>query len=430
MAARVDTRFRRFAGRRARLWAVLAVVAWAGVLGSTALAQDAHDACPIPIVHVPSYGADPWLAEISVNELTQRNMGSVRFLSFLHPALAASNLWGDEYLLVGVSTEDGAEIHAVTLTVTDAKGRVVRSADASESADGRNPLELDRELAERVSSALTPLREFIRSHQRRIREQEPVAIAAIVTPDPLEFSVDIGEERLVRFELLDCDGYVLSERSVEIDVRGVGTVDVTDVTTDADGVGEFTYVSDEAGEATILLVHPYERPEGSMGVADGGIVSATVRGDVLVEQSLGAQGVEGRGRLVSCGGLGGAWSGESSLTFSLPEVQGTLTGGGSFTFPPEPVSGERTTASWSMTGTLVLPDVGGEVEFVGEWSYEVVLSEAEGAWTLASEGGTVRGSVVATIPEVGRIAIPMSWPLEHGPAAPVRFVGGLPECGQ
>lgn len=258
-----------------------------------------------------------------------------------------------------------------------------------------------------------------------------MAIAALVVSDPTAFTVDVGEEQVVRFALLDCDGYVLADRSVEISLRGVGQVDPTHVTTDTDGSGTFSFVSDEAGEATLSIVHPYQRPEGSMGVADGDtMLEVRVGGDVLVEQSMGAAGVEGRGRLVSCGGLGGAWSGASSLTFSLPEVTGTLTGQGDFAFPSEPVSGERTSASWSMTGTLILPDVGGGVEFVGAWSYEVVLWETDGVWMLATEGGTVQGSVLATIPEVGRITIPMSWPLEHGPPAPVEFVAGLPECAE
>ena len=43
-------------------------------------------------------------------------------------------------------------------------------------------------------------------------------------------------------------------------------------------------------------------------------------------------------------------------------------------------------------------------------------------------GGTVLGSVVSTIPEVVRITIPMSLPVEHGPPAEVQFVGALPAC--
>jgi len=92
-----------------------------------------------------------------------------------------------------------------------------------------------------VSAALTPLWELIGAHQRQIREEEPVAIAALVVSDP------------------------------------------THVTTDADGSGAFTYVSDEAGEATVYIVHPQQRPEGSMGVADGDtMLEVRLGGDVGV----------------------------------------------------------------------------------------------------------------------------------------------------
>ena len=77
---------------------------------------------------------------------------------------------------------------------------------------------------------------------------------------------------------------------------------------------------------------------------------------------------------------------------------------------------------------LLLPDVGGDVDFTGSWSYAAVLRQVDGVWYLEGEGGTASGSVVATIPEVGRITIPMAWPIDHGPPAPVRFVD-LEACG-
>lgn len=417
-------------------WAAAAALVTIGL--GAAWAEGVVDACPTPTVHVPAYGADLWLEELATNTLTQRNAGSVRFVTYLDPDLAEREPAGDEYHLAALASEHGTASRTITLSVTDPKGRPVASATASASPAGRDPSELDQALADEVAATLTPLREHIRAHQRRVRETEIVAIDARISADPTTFALELGEEQRVHFELVDCDGYALADRTVQIDVSGVGSVTPGAVTSDARGEGGFTYVGDEPGGARLHLIHPYERPEGTPALADGdvlltvevgsGVPLAEVGSDVLVEVTTSTAGVVAHSRMYSCGGLGGTWQGESSLTFELPEVRGTLSGQGGFTFPPEPASGDRADARWSMDGTLVLPEVGGDVAFNGEWAYEALLVEADDAWTLAGAGGTVMGSVIATIPDVGRITIPMSWPIEHGPPAEVQFVGALPEC--
>ena len=418
-----------------RWWAAAALVT--SGLGA-AWAEGALDACPTPTVIVPAYGADSWLEELASNTLTQHNAGSVRFVSYLHPALAERGSSGDEYHLAALESEHGTAPRTITLSLTDPKGRPVASATASASPAGRDPSELDQALADEVAATLTPLRELIGAHQRRVREAGIAAIDARISADPTAFALELGEEQRVRFELVDCDGYALADRTVQIDVSGVGSVTPRVVTSDARGGGAFTYVGDKPGAATLSLSHPYERPEGTPALAAGdilltvevgsGVPAAEAGSDVLVEVRTSTVGVVAESRLYSCGGLGGSWQGESSLTFDLPEVRGTLSGQGGFAFPPEPASGERADARWSMDGTLVLPEVGGDVAFSGEWTYEALLVQADDEWTLAGSGGTVLGSVVATIPDVGRITIPMSWPIEHGPPAEVQFVGALPAC--
>ena len=419
-----------------RCWAAAAALVTIGL--GAAWAEGVVDACPTPTVLVPAYGADQWLEELASNTLTQRNTRSVRFVSYLHPAIAERDSSGDEYHIAALASEHGTAPRTITLSVTDPKGRPVASATASASPAGRDPSELDQALADEVAAALTPLRELIGAHQRRVREAEIVAIDARISADPTVFALEVGDVQRVRFELVDCDGYALADRTVQIDVSGVGSVTPRAVFSDARGGGAFTYVGDEPGSATLYLSHPYERPEGTPALADGevlltvevgsGVPAAEVGADALVEVTTSTAGVVAHSRMYSCGGLGGTWQGESSLTFDLPEVRGTLNGQGGFTFPPDPASGERADARWSMDGTLVLPEVGGDVAFSGEWVYEALLVQADDEWTLAGAGGTVMGSVVATIPDVGRITIPMSWPIEHGPPAEVQFVGALPEC--
>ncbi len=403
----------------------------AALVALTAPATSLAESCPAPSVFIPSYGTEAWLETLALNGVSNANAAGVRFLSSLHPAIAERSLRGDEYLLSAQQSAPDAELRGVALTLTDPRGRPVAHASASADPTGRDPGDLDHELAAEVTAALTPMRELIRVHQRAIRSSEPnVAIYASFHAAPTALVLAVEQRGALRFELRDCDDFVLAERTVQVDLRGVGDVDRRWVESDAAGAGAITYVSDRSGDATIYLIYPFERPEGVTALADGDtLVPVTVGGDVVVEHTEAGAGVVAHGRSHSCDGLGGDWSGTSSLTFDLPEVRGTLHGSGQFTFPAAPEPGARTAASWAMSGTLILPDVGGAVDFVGNWSFEAVLHERDGTWLLGSEGGTVSGSVVATIPDVGRITIPMAWPIEHGPPAAVAFVEQLPECG-
>jgi hypothetical protein len=408
------------------------VLLFAGAIVSLAAPSPAlAETCPTPIVFIPAHGTDTWLVTLALNAVSEANADGVRFVGFLHPAIAERRSSGDEYLLSAQPSAPDADLHGVTLTLTDPKGRPVATATASADPADRDPSDLDHELAAVVAAALTPMRELIRAHQRSVRSSEPnVAIHARVHADPAALGLAVDETATLRFELHDCDGAALGERTVQVDVRGVGDVEPREVTSDAAGAGAISYVSRSSGDATIYLVYPYDRPEGVGAVADGDtLVPVTVGGDVAVEHTGASAGVVAFGRSHSCGGPGGAWSGSSSLTFDLPEVRGTLHGQGDFTFPADPEPGARAAAAWTMTGTLVLPDVGGEVAFTGSWSFEAVLHERDGTWLLGSEGGTVAGSVVATIPGAGRFSIPMGWAIEHGPPAPLVFVERLPECG-
>ena len=267
-----------------------------------------------------------------------------------------------------------------------ASSRAARRALREPGARKRNTARVKRAP---MAAALTPMRELIRAHQRRVRSSEPnVAIHARVHADPTALGLAVDESATLRFELRDCDDVPPGERFVQVDVRGVGGVDPREVTSDAAGAGAITYVSQDSGDATIYLVYPYERPEGVGAVADGDtLVPVTVGGDVVVEHTEASAGVVAYGRSHSCGGPGGTWSGTSSLTFDLAEVRGTLHGRGDFTFPADPEPGARAAAAWAMTGTLVRPDVGGEVDLTGSWSFEAVLHERDGAWLLGSEGG-------------------------------------------
>ena len=406
-----------------------------GLLASVAaslLSVAAAETCPLPTVIVPTYTDAPALVSLALDALLDANVSEVRFVSDLEMPNEAGSL-EDAYLLEVEATEPDARRPSLALVLTDPQGAHVVRAAASGDPDGAAASDLERALALQVAGDLTPLRAWIRAHQRTLRETHAgVAIAAQLHPTPGALTLGPGDVASVSLDVIDCDGAPLAGREVDVAVRGVGRVEPAVLVSDAAGGAAFGYVSEITGEASIDVRHRFERPEGRSGlaealvevvVADATAGDATPASDALVEVTTSAEGVTVHSRMVSCGGLGGTWHGVSTLTFDLPEVRGTLEAEGSFTFPAEPAPDARTDASWSLGGALLLPDVGGEVDFTGSWTYDALLRNADGVWYLEGEGGTASGSVVATIPEVGRIAIPMAWPIDHGPPAPVRFVG-------
>jgi len=400
-------------------------------IAASLLSIAAAEACPLPTVIVPASTDAPALASMALDALLDANAGEVRFVSASEAPVQTGSL-DEAYLLEVEVAEPDAARPSLALQLTDPRGaRVVRAA-ASGDPDAMDAADLERALALQVASDLTPLRAWIRAHQRTLRDaHEGIAIAAHLHATPGALTLAPGDAATVALDVIDCDGTPLAGREVLVAVRGVGRVEPAVLVSDATGSAGFGYVSEIAGEGWADVRHRFERPEGGSGLAEALVEvlvtdampgEPTPGSDALVEVTTSAEGVTVHSRMVSCGGLGGTWDGVSTLTFELPEVRGTLEAEGSFTFPAEPAPDARTDASWSLGGVLLLPDVGGDVDFTGSWSYGAVLRQVDGVWYLEGEGGSASGSVVATIPEVGRITIPMAWPIDHGPPAPVRFV--------
>jgi hypothetical protein len=410
----------------------------------------ANDNCPTPKVLVQQSDFNDYSVTYTNTKITQLNSGSIRFFELVLPLVESHKLSGDEYTLNTTSVTDPEGFQSISVTLHDPKGRLVHSAAISEprseqarqdaldnykkmypdyNYDTWHPFDMGKYLADLAADAMTPMIESIRRHQKKIREAENTAIYPRITPNPVFAEIEIDEELEIELEMIDCDGYILSNRRITIEQSGVGEIEPMEFTTDTNGKGTIVFKSSESGTANIYSIYHFERPEGVHTIAETDIITVNVEGGhALTEGEMTTTGVISRARYYSCNGVGGSWTGFTEITFNLPEVSGSLGGNGDFTFSDEPMPGETAEATINLNGVLNMPE-GVTADFKGVLNYTVVLiGDDDGNQYLGSKGGNVRGNMRVTIPGEGSINIPWSYPLEHGEPSLIQIVSDLQEC--
>ncbi len=386
---------------------IVAVLTCALLLGGGISAAHAAQECPEPRVRVFEWMPDDPRESRAQNLVTLWNRDGIRFLmtgknlghrAFLEMSAGVSlDLW-DEYILTTSSTAD-----AITMNLVDGKGRPVASAT------GGDP--------ESVAQQMTPMLQMIRDHQSKVREDEHIAIDSWVYSSVQLLTLEVDMEETVTFELVDCDGYVLADREVEIELTGPGEVEPQTVTTDGDGRGEFTYVATDPGQASVMIwyVHDCIELEGVKYASGQNRVQITVEGEgarVFLEMS--GDGYTATYDAWNCDGLEGDWQLEGELVI---EGYGTISGGGSLYFPPRPEEGpwDSEPFSYSMEGTLDMGDAVTDILYEFE---DVVFTiiELEDGPTLGDARGTAKATVRVTTPDFSAVVSETYSPLSIAPA--------------
>ncbi|MFP4015709.1 MAG: hypothetical protein ACLFUI_01640 [Halanaerobiales bacterium] len=397
--------------------------------GNTVYAEYAGGKCIPPRVLIMEYDTGNNLIELAINETIELNREDVNFVNLTDSDKQSPELMGNEYELTVEANQEDAGIAIIKMTLIDPKERGVHQVKVEESMDGWDVVDLEKHLSQAAAQQMTPMLEIIREHQRKIREEENSAINARVECEENVFTVGVNQELTVEFKLVDCDNYILSERPIIIEHEGVGTVTPLELKTDENGLGYVLFKSETSGNAEIEILYRYENTDGMLLQAEE-LVKINVQDHVmgrhaLVEGEMSMDGVVSKGRMFSCNGIGGLWKFDWELIFSLPEVQGTLSGNGSFTFSDDPQPGDRTPISLDMTGTLVMH--GATADYNGVYEFDIVLLEESQQLLIRNEAGTLTGQIVVTTPNES-VTVPFSFPVEQSEAVPIQFVSFLPEC--
>ena len=375
--------------KKTYIFAVLILII-AAIAGSPALLDAGQ--CPQPRVYVQEFMPDNTLEDQAQMHLRRSNRGAVRFLlggeimghrKFFEESTGISLHNFDDYILTSGSSESGT----ITLTLRDNRGRLAYTAS------GTDPIA--------VAEAMSPLLEKIRSHQRKIRREEHTAIRAWIYTNPKSAQLEEGEQIEIQFELIDCDGYVLANRVVEIEIAGPGEVKPTRVTTDNQGKGSITYTATRPGRAAVYLWYTYD-------VID--LVGTDVaRGDNTFHIMIQGQAARSRLQLSgdgytveydvwNCHGLEGYWQMRGELTLT---GYGTISGETEFYMLPRPEDAdtwESEPFSYTMSGTLRMQDVRAEVKYEFRDIVASITVSEDGA-EFNTSSGTAKGTVTVIHPE-------------------------------
>ncbi|MFW5877738.1 MAG: hypothetical protein ACOCUP_01365 [bacterium] len=384
--------------------------------------------CPLPVVLLILEDESNNLLNLVMEETIALNEENIHFVNPVITDNKTRELAGNEYEL-NIEAAQQDDIAFVYMILVDSKKREVHREKVEQNIEGGDSTGLNKHLSQTISQKMTPMIEIIREHQEKIREEDNSAINARLECEENSFTIGLNQELTVEFELIDCDGYLLSERLLEIKHQGVGIVTPLQPYTDEKGRGNVLFKSEKSGKAEVEIIYRSENTDGITLQAEE-LVKINVLDDVscshaLVEGEMSGDGVVSRGRMLSCNGIGGVWKYEWELIFSRPDVQGTLAGNGSFTFSDDPRPGDTASASLDMSGTLIMDNV--SADYTGVLQLDVVLLEESKQLQIRIEAGTLTGQVVVTTPD-GTATVPLSLPIQQGEAVPIQFVSYLPEC--
>lgn len=263
------------------------MMALASVNVSSTAAQ--ADGCPAPLVELRNQingsevnralllaqqlpgGPAGVLGERALNHLIDANGGAIRFVQGVGSAPDA-----DFVIAVDETVADAQR--TATLSLRDQKGRSVLAPASFEFTSEQllgDSLDI---LARRVTQPMVPLLPVLRDYQRRIREQENSAIYALLRVNPQQGTVEPAERLQLQLELVDCDegNPPLPNRAVSLEHSGVGELDRTQVTTDADGKASVVFQSSDRGAADIVPVWAYDNTAGIPTVADADVAKIRV----------------------------------------------------------------------------------------------------------------------------------------------------------
>jgi len=195
------------------------------------------------------------------NNIIAQNANDIRFFSAFTAAIPVGDV--DYFLYVGSSpTDSGAQ---VLIKLVDNKNRVV--LNSTEAVNDSLWTENTIDIALAIASEVSPLIDKIKDHQHRIRNTTQAAISSKFEIEQRSYHVKLKEGKRVTFILKDCDGIVLPQRVVLLELEGKGKIDRRTCTVDENGIGEFVYTAPENNEhAKVILSHKYEDVAGNENI--------------------------------------------------------------------------------------------------------------------------------------------------------------------
>jgi|GEM_PF-5320012 len=129
-----------------------------------------------------------------------------------------------------------------------------------------------------IASSMAPLYLFMMSFEEKKRDQgDPWAIFPKVVLTPDKTLLNENESTNVKIVLTDCDGTLLKNRKLDLDVEG-GTLDNTSVTTDENGEATVKFTAGSSpGVALMNATYSYKHPTGKIDVTDDTPISFQIQ---------------------------------------------------------------------------------------------------------------------------------------------------------